>query len=45
MVILIIKYTYDWDKGYIYTYKDILFCSVLGLISIITIYILSNYIN
>ena len=44
MVILIIKYTFgDWDKGYIYTYKDILFYLVLGLISIITVYILNKF--
>ena len=46
IVILLIKYTLgDWDKGYIYTYKDILFYLVLGLISLVTIYILNNYIN
>ena len=46
IVILLIKYTLgDWDKGRIYTYKDILFYLVLGSISIITVYILSNYIN
>ena len=45
IVILLIKYTLgDWDKGYIYTYKDILFYLILGLISIITIYILNKLI-
>jgi len=45
IVILLIKYTFgDWDKGYIYTYKDILFYLVLGLISIVTIYLLNKII-
>ena len=44
IVVLLIKYTLgDWDKGYIYTYKDILFYLVLGLISIITVYILTKF--
>lgn len=46
IVILLIKYTLgDWDTGYIYTYKDILFYLILVLISIITVYILKNIIN
>ena len=46
IVILLIKYTLgDWDKGYIYTYKDILFYLILGLISIFTIYILTKFIS
>lgn len=45
IVILLIKYTLgDWDKGYIYTYKDILFYFILGLISIVTIYLLNKII-
>ena len=45
LVILLIKYAYgDWDKGYTYTYYDILFYLILGSISIITIYLL-NVIN
>jgi len=45
IVILLIKYTLgDWDKGYIYTYKDILFYLILGLISIVTIYLLNKII-
>jgi hypothetical protein len=44
IVILLIKYTMgDWDKGYIYTHKDILYYPILGLISIITIYILTKF--
>ena len=44
IVILLIKYTMgDWDKGYIYTHKDILFYLVLGLISILTIFILTKF--
>ena len=44
IVVLLIKYTLgDWDKGYIYTYKDILFYLVLGLISITTVYILTKF--
>ena len=46
IVILLIKYTFgDWDKGYIYTYKDILFYLILGLISIVTIYLLNKIIK
>ena len=44
MVVLFIKYFYgDWDKGYIYTHKDILFYLILGLISILTIFILTKF--
>jgi len=43
LVILLIKYSYgDWDKGYTYTYYDILFYLILGSISIITIYLLNK---
>lgn len=43
IVILLIKYTLgDWDKGYIYTYKDILYYLILVLISIMTVYVLKN---
>lgn len=43
ITILLIKYIIgDWDKGYIYTYKDILFYLILGLISIVTIYLLKK---
>ena len=46
IVIVLIKYTMgDWDKGYIYTHKDILFYLVLGLISSMTIYILTKFIS
>jgi hypothetical protein len=44
IVILLIKYTMgDWDKGYIYTHKDILFYLILGSISILTIFILTKF--
>lgn len=44
IVILLIKYTLgDWDKGYIYTHKDILFYLILGSISILTIFILTKF--
>jgi len=43
ITILLIKYIIgDWDKGYIYTYKDILFYLILVLISIVTIYLLKK---
>ena len=46
IVILLIKYTMgDWDKGYIYSYKDILFYLVLYLVSAFTIYILTKFIS
>ena len=46
LVILLIKYAYgDWDKGYTYTYYDILFYLILGSISIITIYLLTKFIS
>ena len=46
LVILLIKYAYgDWDKGYTYTYYDILFYLILGSISIVTIYLLTKFIS
>ena len=46
MVVLSIKYFYgDWDKGYIYTMKDIYYYFIIISISMINIYILKNMIN
>ena len=46
MVVLFIKYFYgDWDKGYIYTMKDIYYYFIIIFISMINIYILKNIIN
>jgi len=43
IVFLIIKYIIgDWDKGYSYTYKDIIYLISIIIVSILTIYILSN---
>ncbi len=45
IVFLIIKYiSGDWDKGYVYTYKDILYILSIIITSIVTIYLL-NIIN
>lgn len=46
IVILLIKYTMgDWDKGYIYSHKDILFYLVLYLVSTITIFMLTKFVS
>lgn len=46
IVVLLIKYFYgDWDKGYIYTMKDIYYYFIIVFISMINIYILNNYIK
>lgn len=43
MVVLFIKYVYgDWDKGYIYTMKDIYYYVIIILTSIFNIYLLKK---
>ena len=44
MIVLFIKYIYgDWDKGYIYTIKDIYYYFILVLTSMINIYLLKKF--
>ena len=44
MIVLFIKYIYgDWDKGYIYTIKDIYYYIIIILTSILNIYLLKKF--